>query len=131
MARSTGARTSSTTRPAPRGLGVIRAVADAGKLAIGVDSNQNALAPGHVLTSMLKRVDLAAYRTFKDAMDGKFTAGVVTLGLAEGGVDWAQDEHNADLVSGEVRAAIERAKADVIAGRTTVHDYVQDSNCPF
>ncbi len=113
------------------GLGVIRAVADAGKLAIGVDSNQNALAPGHVLTSMLKRVDLAAYRTFKDAMDGKFTAGVVTLGLAEGGVDWAQDEHNADLVSGEVRAAIERAKADVIAGRTTVHDYVQDSNCPF
>ncbi len=113
------------------GLGVIRAVADAGRLAIGVDSNQNGLAPGHVLTSMLKRVDVAAYQTLKDAMDGKFTAGVVTLGLAEGGVDWAQDEHNADLVSGEVRAAVERARADIIAGRITVHDYVRDSKCPF
>ncbi len=113
------------------GLGVIRAVADAGKFAIGVDSNQNGLAPGHVLTSMLKRVDVAAYQTLKDAMDGKFTAGVVTLGLAEGGVDWAQDEHNADLVSGEVRAAVERAKADIIAGRIAVHNYERDSNCPF
>ena len=113
------------------GLGVIRAVADAGKLAIGVDSNQNGLAPGHVLTSMLKRVDVAAYQTLKDAMDGKFTAGVVTLGLAEGGVDWAQDEHNADLVSGGVRAAVERAKADIIAGSITVLNYVRDSNCPF
>ena len=113
------------------GLGVIRAVADAGSLAIGVDSNQNGLAPGHVLTSMLKRVDVAAYRTLKDAMEGKFTAGVVTLGLAEGGVDWAQDEHNDALVSGEVRAAVERAKADIIAGRITVHDYGSDSNCPF
>ncbi len=113
------------------GLGVIRAVADAGKLAIGVDSNQNGLAPGHVLTSMLKRVDVAAYQTLKDAMEGKFTAGVVTLGLAEGGVDWAQDEHNAGLVSGEVRAAVERAKADIIAGSIPVHDYVRDSNCPF
>lgn len=113
------------------GLGVIRAVADAGKLAIGVDSNQNGLAPGHVLTSMLKRVDVAAYQTLKDAMDGKFTAGVVTLGLAEGGVDWAQDEHNADLVSADVRAAVERARADIIAGRITVHNYVRDSKCPF
>ena len=113
------------------GLGVIRAVADAGKLAIGVDSNQNGLAPGHVLTSMLKRVDVAAYQTLKDARDGKFTAGVVTLGLAEGGVDWAQDEHNAGLVSAEVRAAVERAKADIIAGRITVHNYERDSNCPF
>ena len=113
------------------GLGVIRAVADAGRLAIGVDSNQNGLAPGRVLTSMLKRVDVAAYQTLKDAMEGKFTAGVVALGLAEGGVDWAQDEHNAALVSGEVRAAVERAKADIIAGRITVHDYGSDSNCPF
>ena len=113
------------------GLGVIRAVADAGRLAIGVDSNQNGLAPGRVLTSMLKRVDVAAYQTLKDAMEGKFTAGVVALGLAEGGVDWAQDEHNAALVSDEVRAAVERAKADIIAGRITVHDYGSDSNCPF
>jgi basic membrane protein A len=113
------------------GLGVIRAAADAGKLAIGVDSNQNGLAPGSVLTSMLKRVDVAAYDTLKDAMDGNFTAGVVALGLAEGGVDWAQDEHNADLVSDAVRAAVEQAKADIIAGKIVVHNYESDSNCPF
>jgi len=113
------------------GLGVIRAAADAGKLAIGVDSNQNGLAPGHVLTSMLKRVDVAAYQTMKDSMDGKFTPGVVTLGLAEGGVDWAQDENNASLVTPEVKAAIEQAKADIIAGKIKVHNYEDDSNCPF
>ena len=113
------------------GLGVIRAAADAGKLAIGVDSNQNGLAPGSVLTSMLKRVDVAAYQTLKDAMDGNFTAGVVSLGLAEDGVDWAQDENNASLVSPEVKAAVEKAKADIIAGTIKVHDYEADSTCPF
>ena len=113
------------------GLGVIRAAADAGKLAIGVDSNQNGLAPGSVLTSMLKRVDVAAYQTLRDAMDGNFTAGVVSLGLAEGGVDWAQDEHNADLVTDAVRAAVEQAKADIISGAIVVHNYETDSNCPF
>jgi basic membrane protein A len=113
------------------GLGVIRAAADAGKLAIGVDSNQNGLAPGSVLTSMLKRVDVAAYQTLRDAMDGNFTAGVVSLGLAEDGVDWAQDEHNADLVTDAVRAAVEQAKADIIAGAILVHDYEADQTCPF
>jgi basic membrane protein A len=113
------------------GLGVIRAAADAGKLAIGVDSNQNGLAPGSVLTSMLKRVDVAAYQTLKDAMDGNFTAGVVSLGLAEDGVDWAQDENNASLVSPEVKAAVEKAKADIIAGTIQVHDYEADQTCPF
>lgn len=113
------------------GLGVIRAAADAGKLAIGVDSNQNGIAPGHVLTSMLKRVDVAAYQTMKDAMDGKFTAGVVTLGLAEDGVDWAQDENNAALVSADVKAAVEKAKADIIAGAVKVHNYEDDQACPF
>ena len=81
-------------------MGVIRAAADAGKLAIGVDSNQNGMAPGSVLTSMLKRVDVAAYETFTDAAaDGGFETGVRVLGAAEGGVDWAQDENNAELVS--------------------------------
>jgi len=113
------------------GMGVIRAAADAGKLAIGVDSNQNGIAPGHVLTSMLKRVDVAAYQTLKDAMDGKFSAGVVSLGLAENGVDWALDEHNASLVTDEVKAAVEKAKADIISGAVTVHNYESDSACPF
>jgi basic membrane protein A len=57
------------------GVGVIQAAADAGKLAIGVDSNQNGLAPGSVLTSMLKRVDVAAYETFMDVKNNAFTSG--------------------------------------------------------
>ena len=81
------------------GLGVIRAAADAKKLAIGVDSNQNGVAPGTVLTSMVKRVDVAAYETLKSAMGGTFKAGVNVLGIAEGGVDWAVDEHNKALLT--------------------------------
>ena len=113
------------------GIGVIRAAADAGKLAIGVDSNQNHLAPGSVLTSMVKRVDLAAYQTFMDAMNGEFTAGARSLGLAEGGVGWAVDEHNRALVSGEIEAAVEKARQAIISGAVKVHNYENDSNCPF
>ena len=112
------------------GTGVIRAAADAKKLAIGVDSNQNHLAPGSVLTSMLKRVDVAAYNTMKDAMSGNFDTGVQVLGLAEGGVDWALDDNNAKLISAEMKAAIDKAKADIIAGKINVHDYMSDSKCP-
>ena len=112
------------------GTGVIRAAADAKKLAIGVDSNQNHLAPGSVLTSMLKRVDVAAYNTMKDAMSGNFDTGVQVLGLAEGGVDWALDDNNAKLISTEMKAAIDKAKAEIIAGKINVHDYMSDSKCP-
>lgn len=113
------------------GGGVIQAAADAGKLAIGVDKNQNGMAPGSVLTSMLKRVDVAAYETFRDAKAGKFTSGIVTLGLAEGGVDWALDDNNASLVSADMKAAVEKAKADIIGGAVTVHDYTSDESCPY
>ncbi len=113
------------------GIGVIRAAADAGKLAIGVDSNQNHLAPGSVLTSMLKRVDVAAYQTMKDAMSGTFETGVRNLGLAEGGVGWAQDEHNAKLVSADMKAKIDQASKDIVDGKVMVHDYQSDSACPF
>ena len=112
------------------GTGVIRAAADAKKLAIGVDSNQNHLAPGSVLTSMLKRVDVAAYNTMKDAISGNFDTGVQVLGLAEGGVDWALDDNNAKLISAEMKAAIDKAKAEIIAGKINVHDYMSDSKCP-
>ena len=113
------------------GAGVVQAAADAGKLAIGVDKNQNGMAPGSVLTSMLKRVDVAAYETFRDAKAGKFTSGIVTLGLAEGGVDWALDDNNASLVSADMKAAVEKAKADIIGGAVTVHDYTSDESCPY
>ena len=113
------------------GAGVIQAAADAGKLAIGVDSNQNGMAPGSVLTSMLKRVDVAAYETFMDVKNGNFSAGVHVLGLAEGGVDWALDENNASLVTADMKAAIESARADIVSGKVKVHDYFSDESCPY
>ena len=113
------------------GIGVIQAASDAGKLSIGVDSNQNGIAPGSVLTSMLKRVDVAAYDTFMDAKEGRFTAGVQSLGLAEGGVDWALDSHNAQLITPEMKAAVEAARRDIIAGKIKVHNYESDSACPY
>lgn len=113
------------------GMGVIRAAAEADKLAIGVDSNQNAIAPGHVLTSMLKRVDVAAYDTLMDAKNGEFTPGVVTLGLAEEGVDWAVDANNEPILTEEIKAAVAQAKQKIIAGEIEVHNYEDDQSCPI
>ena len=113
------------------GVGVLQAAADAGKLGIGVDSNQNGLQPGKVLTSMLKRVDVAVYNAFMDAKDGKLAGGINDLGLKEGGVDYALDENNKDLITPEMKAAAEKAKADIIAGTITVHDYMSDDTCPY
>ena len=113
------------------GVGVIEATAKAGKLAIGVDANQNHLAPGRVLTSMLKRVDVAAYRFFRDTLEGRFSAGVERLGLAEGGVDWAVDEHNEALVAGEIEAAVAAAREAIVSGGIVAHDYQDDSSCPY
>ena len=113
------------------GIGVIRTTADAGKLAIGVDANQNYLAPGNMLTSMVKRVDVAAYQYFMDAHKGMFSAGVMQLGLAEDGVDWAVDEHNQALVAGEIEAAVAAAKEGIISGEIAVHNYEDDQSCPM
>jgi basic membrane protein A len=112
------------------GIGVLRATADAGKLGIGVDSNQNALHPGKVLTSMLKRVDNATFKTFADAKDGSWKPGATTLGLKEEGVGWADDEANKPLITPEMRAAVEKAAADIKSGAVTVHDYMATQNCP-
>jgi basic membrane protein A len=105
------------------GLGVLQAAADAGKLSIGVDSNQNYLHPGSVLTSMLKRVDVAVYNAFKDAMEGDLETGVQNLGLAEDGVGYALDEHNRALITPEMEAALEDAQAKIISGELVVSDY--------
>ncbi len=105
------------------GLGVLQAAADAGRMSIGVDSNQNWLHPGSVLTSMLKRVDNAVYNCMKDAKDGKWTSGHNVLGLKEDGVGWALDEHNRPLVTAEMEKAVEDAKAKIIEGAITVQPY--------
>lgn len=112
------------------GLGVLQTAADNGKLSIGVDSNQNYLHPGSVLTSMVKRVDLAVYNAYSDAKGDKFSAGVQALGVKEDGVAYALDEHNAKLVTDDMKAAVEKAKADIIAGTIKVHDYMSDNSCP-
>ncbi len=113
------------------GVGVYQAAKDAGKLAIGVDSNQNYLHPGTMLTSMLKRVDVAAYATFMDAKNGSWKGGIRVLGLAEDGVGWALDEHNASLITDEMKGAVEAARADIIAGKIKVHDYMADNSCTY
>jgi basic membrane protein A and related proteins len=113
------------------GIGVIQAAADEGKLAIGVDSNQNGVAPGTVLTSMIKRVDQAVYDAFMDVKNDNWSTGFSVLGLAEGGVGFAMDEHNADLVTPEMLAAVEEASAGIISGEIVVHDYMSDSSCPY
>lgn len=113
------------------GIGVYQAAKDNGKYAIGVDSNQNHLHPGTMLTSMLKRVDVAAYKTFKSAEDGSWKPGIQVLGLAEGGVDWALDEHNKDLITADMKAMVEKVKADIIAGKIVVHDYMSDNKCTY
>jgi basic membrane protein A len=106
------------------GLGIMQAARDAGRLAIGVDSNQNHLHPGHILTSMVKRVDLAVASAF----DG-VRPGVTALGLKDGALDYAMDEHNAALVTPAMRAKVEAARAAIVAGSLPVIDYTAANRC--
>ena len=106
------------------GIGVYQAAKDNKKLAIGVDSNQNHVQPGTMLTSMVKRVDVAVYTAFKGV-----TPGVTSLGLKEGGVDIALDEHNAKLVTPEMKKRVDAARADIISGKIQVIDYMANNAC--
>jgi len=110
------------------GIGVLQAAADEGILSIGVDSNQNHLHPGKVLTSMLKRVDVAVYNAFKAGTDLK--PGVQVMDLAAEGVGYALDDNNAALVTPEMQAAVDAAAAKIKSGEIKVHDYTTDNTCP-
>jgi basic membrane protein A len=105
------------------GLGVLQAAKDKGRLAIGVDSNQNYLHPGTILTSMVKRVDLAVYEAFKTAKDGTWKPGLRNLGVAEGGVGWALDQHNRSLITPEMERRLTQARADIVSGKIKVTEY--------
>jgi basic membrane protein A and related proteins len=105
------------------GRGVLQAAADRGKLGIGVDSNQNGQFPGHVLTSMLKRVDVAVYQAFKQAGEGSWKADTLILGLKEDGVAYALDEHNRGLLPSEMEVKLEEARRAIINGEIIVQDY--------
>ena len=108
------------------GVGVYQAAKDAGKFAIGVDSNQNHLQPGTMLSSMVKRVDVAVYNVLKE-----WKPGIQILGLAENGVEYAVDQHNAKLISPAIKAKVEAYKADIIAGKIKVADYMADNACKY
>jgi len=110
------------------GVGVLQSAADAGILSIGVDSNQNHLHPGKVLTSMLKRVDVAVYDAMKAGAN--METGVFTMGLADDGVGYALDENNASLISAEMKAAVDGARASIIAGDLKVASYYENDSCP-
>jgi basic membrane protein A len=106
------------------GLGVLQAAKDKGRLAIGVDSNQNHIQPGSVLTSMVKRVDLAVFESFKAAKDGTWKSGVRNLGVAEGGVGYSLDQYNRGLITPEMERRLGQARADIVAGKIKVTDYM-------
>lgn len=111
------------------GLGALQAAADSNKLGIGVDSNQNGLFPGKVLTSMLKRVDVAAYETFKAAKDGTWKAGIQRLGVKESGVGYALDANNQALITPEMKEAVDKAAAAIGAGTLHVATYSDSGTC--
>ena len=111
------------------GLGVFDAAEQAGlengrarRFVIGVDSNQNGVKPGFVLTSMIKRVDTAVYDIVQKVVDGSFTGGFHVFGLESEGVGYVIDQYNQALVSPAAVAAAEDAKKKIIAGEITVID---------
>ncbi|UJQ93180.1 BMP family lipoprotein [Mariluticola halotolerans] len=112
------------------GEGALQAVSDAGKFGIGVDSNQNYLFPGNMLTSMVKRVDVAVANAFADEEAGNWTSGVQILGLAEGGVSAAIDDDNKDLITAEMQAKVDELTAKIGSGEIVVHDYRETNSCP-
>ncbi len=112
------------------GIGVLQAAADAGALGIGVDSNQNGMHPGKVLTSMLKRVDNAVYDAFMDVKNDQWSAGFDIKGLKEDGVGYAMDDNNKPIVNDDMVAAVEAAAEKIKAGEVKVHNYMDDSACP-
>lgn len=110
------------------GVGVLQTAADEGILSIGVDSNQNYMHPGQVLTSMMKRVDNAVYDAFKEGEN--LTPGINVMDLKAGGVGYAMDENNAKLVTPEMQAAVDAAAEKIKSGELVVHDYMSDNTCP-
>ena len=99
------------------GLGVFEAANEKGTFAIGVDSDQYSAMPGRVLTSMIKRVDVAVFDTIEDQIDGTFPGGQThVFGLKEKGVDYVYDDHNKALIPDEVRAKVEALRAEIESG---------------
>jgi basic membrane protein A len=100
----------------------VNAQGEANKFVIGVDSNQNAVKPGFVLTSMVKRVDNAVYDVVKEVLGGNFKGGFHVFGLDKDGVAYALDQYNKPLISEETLKHVEEAKAKIVGGEIKVTD---------
>ena len=105
------------------GLGIIEAARAEGRYAVGVDTDQDGIAPGHVLTSMLKRVDVAVDDVVRRYSSGQFPGGSAILyGLVEGGVGLSPMTHTKHLIPAEYLERVEALKAEIVAGDRTVWD---------
>jgi basic membrane protein A len=113
------------------GMGTLQQAKEKGKLAIGVDSNQNYLHPGTMLTSMVKHVDTAIYDSFMQMKNGTWKPGITYKGLAEGGVDWVVDKDNRAVVTPAMEKRVNAIKSDIISGKIKVVDYRAGSSCPI
>ena len=109
------------------GLGVFEAARERGKYAIGVDADQWDEAPGRVLTSMTKVVDVSVFTTVRRVRDGQWQGGVLQFGLKEGGVDYVYDDHNRALIGDAVHARVEELRRAIIAGKINVPDGTADA----
>ena len=104
-------------------VGVLKAADEMNKLAIGVDSNQNGLYPGRVLTSLVKRIDAAVYDTLKNTYEGTWSPGIKYLGIKEGALDYAVDQNNRNLISEKLIEEVATAKDKIISGKIIVESY--------
>jgi basic membrane protein A len=104
------------------GLGAFDAAEQYNKLVIGVDSNQNWVKPGYVLTSMVKRIDNSVYQLISELVQARFEGGIHVYGLANDGVGYVVDEHNRHLIPPEVIREVEEAKQKIIKGQIKVTD---------
>lgn len=102
------------------GLGLFEAAREKNKLAIGVDMNQENEAPGYVLSSMVKQVDEAVFRTIRDFKENKFTGGIKTFGLKDNGVSYVYDDANKKLIPAEVNDKLAIIRDKLINGEITV-----------
>ncbi len=104
-------------------IGVLEAAEEMGKYAIGVDTNQNGIYPGTVLTSMVKRVDKVVYDTLVNSYSGQWKPGIKYLGIRENALDYAVDVNNKDVITKQIIDKVEDAKDRIVRGLITVDVY--------
>lgn len=105
------------------GYGVLKAAKLSNAFAIGVDTNQNSLFPGHVLTSLVKRVDIAVFEALKNGQLGSWQSGLSLLGIKEGALDYAVDQNNKSIISSSTVDKVANAKERIINGLIDVQSY--------